>query len=203
MEVTDEVVVQDTAQVTVQVGGEVVPTPEFAYGVILPAWGEFQVVKSANAWWMDTRKVSLLFDAYKAGATDEGACINANISLGQLRYFRESHADFPQAKEACKAAGMAKFLNGLHNKGAEDLPTIRWYLSKMHPDFKTKPPVEASPVVQQTVNIAGNAAVVQHVDTTKIEELLTRAAEQFFADAGREGIAVGDSGQAVAQNSQG
>ena len=183
METTESVSMQEevTMEVTAPSAVNPVVEVEYAFGVVLPAWGEFKVVKSANAWWMDTRKVALLFDGYKAGSTDEGACINANISLGQLRYFRENHPDFTQAKDACKSAGLAKFLNGLHSKWPEDLPTIRWYLSKMHPDFKTKAPVEPSPVVQQTVNV-GVMPVVQNVDTTKIEELLTRAAERFLSE---------------------
>ncbi len=171
---------------------EVPPTPppapvvEYAYEIVLPAWGEFKVVKSANAWWMASQKVALLFDAYKSGATDESACINASISLGQLRYFRETHPDFSQAKEACKSAPLSKFLNALNTKGPEDLPTIRWFLSKRHPDFKsTQEKVDPTPVVQPTVNVAGDAQIIQNVDTTKIENILARAIEQFLTHAGR------------------
>lgn len=197
--ISEEVVLQLAPAESTALGA-VTPTDvvEYAYDIYLPIYGHFKVVKSDTAWWMDVGKVAALFDAYKATATDEIACNNAKITIHQLRYFKETHPEFSLAKECCKNVGTTKFLNALHVKGAEDLPTIRWYLGKMHPDFKTaQDKVDPVPVVQQTVNVA--VAQTQNVDTTKIEELLTRAAERFLADNGRAGGVPGYGGQVVAE----
>lgn len=68
---------------------------------------DFEVRKSANAWWMDKGKVERLIEAYKKQSTDGEACFYAGITIAQLKYFRKTHADFSTIKDAC---GEALFL---------------------------------------------------------------------------------------------
>lgn len=170
---------------------------EPAYKLFIPAVGEFEVLESANAWWMDKQKVTALFDAYKAGATDIAACINAKISIGQLRYFKDAHPGFLHAKEACKEVPQLGFLNTLNTKGKEDLPTVRWYLGKRHSDFK--PTVDDERTFTPTVNVG--VQVNNNFDEDKLEEEIGREGDAFVPEAPAE--SEGRGGEVLAQEMQG
>lgn len=125
-----------------------------AYTITDPAFGEFAVRASANAWWMESAKVHLLIAAFKFRATQIQARVYAGITEDQLRYFIEQHPQFSQVIDACKQVPglMAKktLMEGLE----KDLPTVRWFLESTEPDdFGKKPPVVA---VQ--VNMADSVA---------------------------------------------
>lgn len=64
-------------------------------------YGEFAVLNSANAWWLDRIKVMKLFDAYKFDCTDLEAMAYAGVSRMQFQYFKELHPDFYEKKELC------------------------------------------------------------------------------------------------------
>lgn len=63
---------------------------------------DFEVRKSANAWWLDRGKVERLISSYKIQSTDKEACYYAGITINQLKYFRKTHAEFSSIKEACR-----------------------------------------------------------------------------------------------------
>ena len=75
---------------------------EIAYTVKDKCFGEFSVLNSANAWWIDRVKVDDLIKAYKIDCTDEEACSDAGISIDQYKYFKEKHPNFSTVKQACK-----------------------------------------------------------------------------------------------------
>jgi hypothetical protein len=141
---------------------------EIAYTMNIPGYGNFDVLHSWSAWWLNVQSLRMLTNAYKAGATDYMACIQAGISLGQLRHFKKLHPEFLHVKEACKAAHLTPFMNTLNESGKDDLTTVRWVLSKRHEDFNDsevdKPPEEVplkpTVITQNNVQINVNDADV-------------------------------------------
>jgi len=88
-------------------GNKNTPKPDkkdskIAYTIKDKNFPDFQVKKSANAWWMERRKVEDLISAFKIDATNEEACTYAGISLAQLKYFLELHEEFYTVRDACK-----------------------------------------------------------------------------------------------------
>lgn len=76
---------------------------KIAYEIDDPAFDEpFKVIWSANAWWLDVRKVERLIEAFKQAYTVEQASILAGISRGQWEYFNTIHPKFSGIKERCK-----------------------------------------------------------------------------------------------------
>lgn len=73
----------------------------YAYSVKDPAFGEFFILNTANAWWSEKAKVVKLIDAYKLHCNDREARFYVGITEKQLRYFNELHPDFWQIKELC------------------------------------------------------------------------------------------------------
>jgi hypothetical protein len=111
------------------------------------AWGEFHIVKTANAWWGDTQKVHRLIDAYKIDATDEEACAYAGIRVKALEYFRQVHPDFSEVKAACKQllklAARDKIARAINSqKSTDDIPHLaqaNWYAErKLKDEFSTR-----------------------------------------------------------------
>jgi hypothetical protein len=73
----------------------------YAYIIKDKCFGEFKVLNSMNAWWLDSVKLQQLIDAFKIDANDDEACFYSGVSLDQLRYFRELHPDFYRIKHMC------------------------------------------------------------------------------------------------------
>lgn len=106
---------------------------EYAYTLTDPAYGEFPVQNSANAWWIDKVKVSKLLDAYKFECTDLEAISYAGISEEQLKYFAEIHPQFYRVKTACKqqigVMARTHFAAAVHRG---DPAAVMAYLRKKH-----------------------------------------------------------------------
>lgn len=183
---------------------EVIPAPprEVAYYIDDDMLPHISIYKSANAWWMDTRKLNKLLWHLKNGRLIKEAVVLVGITRAQWDYFNEVHPEFSSVKEACEVIHYNEAFRSMNNGIKKDANLAFRYLSKTHEKFKPEPKVEVTPVVQQTVNIVGNAEVIQHVDTTKIEDILTRAAERLFSNNGGEGINAGHSGQSVEEDSK-
>lgn len=103
----------------------------YAYTIVDKTFGEFKVLNSAKAWWLDKGKVQHLIDAYKIDANDDEACSYAGISLDQLRYFKETHPDFSLVKHACHQILGLKAKQALAKK-VENEP--EWYLERRRKD---------------------------------------------------------------------
>lgn len=81
---------------------EIMDTNPIAYTIKDVCFGGFDVLNSANAWWLEKGKVEALIQAYKWDCPDEEAMTNAGISIDQLNYFKEKHPNFYQIKLRCK-----------------------------------------------------------------------------------------------------
>ena len=64
-------------------------------------FGKLEVLNSANAWWIDRRKVEDLIQAAKIDASLEESRAYAGISKGEYDYFIQKHPYFSEIKEAC------------------------------------------------------------------------------------------------------
>src|SRR3989304_5388627 len=59
---------------------------------------QLEIKFSANAWWLDRRKVERLIEAFKIAAPIAEACIYAGITRGQWDYFNVKHLEFSEIK---------------------------------------------------------------------------------------------------------
>lgn len=92
------------------------------------------VLTSANAWWLDRVKVSLLIAAYKGGASDVEACYYAGITLEQYKYFKEKHPQFSEIKQLCLALPDLRARTNVVNALDTDRDTAKWWLSNKRSD---------------------------------------------------------------------
>jgi len=74
----------------------------YAYTIKDVTFGEFNVLNSANAWWLDRAKLDKLITAYKNGLDDPEARVYAGISRFNYNYFLEKHPEFSTIKEDCQ-----------------------------------------------------------------------------------------------------
>ena len=103
---------------------------EFAYTITDKAFPEFKVLNTANAWWLDKRKVENLISAFKIDATVEEAIVYAGIAIYQYRYFTEEHPDFSRVKDACKELPILKARKTVVEKIGSNYSTGMDYLSR-------------------------------------------------------------------------
>lgn len=103
----------------------------YAYTIKDVAFGEFKVLNSANAWWLERLKVQKLIDAFKIDANDDEACAYAGILPKTFAYFKELHPDFLGVKSACKQTLGLKAKAALARK-VEKEP--EWYLERKRKD---------------------------------------------------------------------
>lgn len=105
----------------------------YSYALTVQGFGKFHVLSSANAWWMDSRKVEKLIDAWKLECTDEQALFYADISSGQYQYFRELHPDLSLVKQACRQnLGLYARQHFAKRVIAGDDDAVMTYLKKTH-----------------------------------------------------------------------
>ena len=76
--------------------------PKYIYTIKDKHFPNFQVLNTANAWWLDRVKVEELIKAFKLDSTIEEACVYIGISITQYKYFIKLHSEFYPIKEACK-----------------------------------------------------------------------------------------------------
>ena|SRR3989344_7502300 len=110
---------------------------EIAYTIDRDHVSNFNVKKSANAWWLDQVKVSKLIDAFENGCTIEEACIHAKITINQYRYFTEVHPEFSQIKDALILLPNIRVRTTIVSKLTE-IDTAKWWAErKMKKEFST------------------------------------------------------------------
>ena len=121
---------------------------EVAYRLSDRYFKDFEVVKSANAWWMDKRKVEDLISSFKNGYNIKESCIYTGIAEYQYKYFLEIHPEFSTVKEACEmvCTMMAETGNAALIKEG-DGTQIRWYLERRKSDKYGKTPEGTAPVL--------------------------------------------------------
>lgn len=134
---------------------------------------DFEVKKSANAWWIDMRKVERLIEAYKIQCTDEEASAYAGISIAQLRYFRENHDDFYQVKEACLSINFMKARQSISNNLSNPEFALKFMERKKKEEFGLR---------KELIGVNGGP-----IETLDYEEKLRLAREQIKKDDERRG----------------
>lgn len=159
----------------------VVSGREVAYTIKDRYFPDFNVYKSANAWWMDSTKLNDLIEAFKAGHTIKDSLVYAKVSQRQYQYFNELHPDFCHVKEACEGYQNFGFMNTI-NANKDDPNMARWFMEKTHPKFNPKKVGEGQ-TLQPTVNIAIGA----NVDAGTIASAVREIAREVFAPARRSG----------------
>jgi hypothetical protein len=103
---------------------------EFEYVFKDAATGNFNVKKTANAWWKDKMKLEKLIAAYKIFATDDQACFYAGITIDQLIYFQEIHPEFYRIKHACKQMPSLKAKQTITGALGTNPALSQWWLER-------------------------------------------------------------------------
>ncbi len=148
------------------------PVREIAYVVKDKHFGEFEVVKTANAWWADREKVDRLIVAFKNFMTVEQASNHAGITPWQWRYFSETHPDFSRVKAVCKSlTGMKAKVKMVELIEKGDGPTVRWFMEKTEPEeFGSAQPL--APIQNNNFGIVVNNMIpVSKVKPALLEKL--------------------------------
>lgn len=108
-------------------------SPKIAYIYKDEKLGSLEIKKSANAWWMKSMQITDLMVAFAGGSTIKEACVFADISLDQYKYFVEKHPEFRTMKDRIEINISVKarmtIVNNLHNP-----KVARWWLSKKLPE---------------------------------------------------------------------
>ena len=76
--------------------------PKFIYTITDKYFPDFNVLNTANAWWIDRGKVERMIQAFKIVAIVEEACVYAGITLDQYKYFVEKHPEFSTIRDLCR-----------------------------------------------------------------------------------------------------
>lgn len=105
----------------------------YAYTIKDVAFGEFKVLNTANAWWIDRAKVQRLIDAYKIDANNEEACAYSGITITQLKYFQTLHQEFYTIKDACRQLLGLQAKQALATKVKSGV-SAEWYLERRRKD---------------------------------------------------------------------
>lgn len=103
----------------------------YAYSITDVNFGEFKVLNSANAWWLDKIKVENLITHFKIDGSVEEACSLAGITRAQYDYFVELHKDFSEKiLPSCKELPNIKARQVINNKMSESYQNAMDYLKR-------------------------------------------------------------------------
>ena len=95
----------------------------------------FTLKKSANSWWTDGTKLQFILAGFRMGFNIKEACILANISIRQYKYFVSLHPDFYAVKETCEQYPIMIAKTNVYNAiVAGDGKMSRWYLERFVPE---------------------------------------------------------------------
>lgn len=167
---------------------------EIAYTIKDVNFQPLNVYASANAWWMDRRKVERLIEAFKAGHMVKDSCFYAGISEAQWKYFNEIHPEFSPVREACESYQRFAAMDSVNKAIPADPRLALQYLKLRHEGFRSTLKVESETPLAPTVNVA----VSTDVDTTKIKDVLKGVVADFLAERSRARSDAQGGGGAVA-----
>jgi hypothetical protein len=108
---------------------------EIAYTINDKYFKGFEVVKSANAWWIDRRKVEGLINDFKQGYNLKQACMHNEIEVHQYKYFIELHPQFSTIRELCEEVVKMMTETAISSdiqRGKGDM--VRWYAERRMPE---------------------------------------------------------------------
>lgn len=108
---------------------------EVAYVINDKYFSGFEVVKSANGFWMERGKVEGLISSLKTGLNIKQACIYNDISIDQYKYFVSLHPNFSTVKEACEERAKILIEAGINAHLEKQNPTmIMWAAERRIPE---------------------------------------------------------------------
>lgn len=146
---------------------------EVAYTLSDKYFQDFEVEKSANAWWMDRRKVERLIESFKIGYNIIEACVFAGISIAQYKYFVQIHPEFSTVKERCEiVTGMLAESGNVELLNKKDGSQIRWFLERRKPEKYGKTQADnASPTLNNYGTIINTPVPRDQIDPLTLEIL--------------------------------
>lgn len=106
---------------------------KIAYVIKDKIFGDFSAVKSANAWWIEKKKVENLISAFKIGCDPSEARIYAGITKKQWFYFLDKHPEFCDIMEACQEYPNLKARTKINKELDDNLANAQWWLTKKKP----------------------------------------------------------------------
>ncbi len=127
----------DATSLIVASAAPVIPKPEreIAYVINDKYFKGFEVVKSANAWWIEKSKVEDLIKCFKNGYNIKQSCIYVGITKEQWVYFNEIHPNFSYVRECCEEVGKMLAETNIHGFLLEkDKETTRWFAERRIPE---------------------------------------------------------------------
>lgn len=94
---------------------------------------------------MTPKKIGLLQHAFDIGATDEEACVSAQISPSTLYNYQADNPDFLEEKKARKLKPVLLAKETIYNALlAGDINITKWYLERKKKDEFSLRPIEAN-----------------------------------------------------------
>lgn len=104
---------------------------KFAYTIVDKSFGEFKVLNSSRAWWLDRSKLDRIIIALKNDFNEQETALHAGISVEQFNYFIELHPEFVQIKELLRQTlgSVAKSILATSVQ-EKNLDMVKWYLSR-------------------------------------------------------------------------
>lgn len=94
----------------------------------------FNVIISANAWWMNQASLHRLVAAFSCDCTIPEACSYAEISVKQYKYFVEKHPEFNDYKNSLGVAIMIKARMTIIKNLDKDTRLAFKFLERMIPE---------------------------------------------------------------------
>ncbi len=139
-------------------------------------FGEFLIVKTANAWWEDVTKVKDLISAFKRGLNLEQSLVYIGISKRQYYYFLEVHPEFCNIKEVCEIVADAVIVNTAHEAAMKDGRLAMMWLDRR--GFFNKPKVPDIPITTQQSSVLEKEEIKEIVSKVALEAELIFAREK-------------------------
>lgn len=110
-----------------------------AYHITDAKYGMLEVKNSANAWWLERRKLEDFILAKKIGGNDTIACFSAGITRQQLYYFLSLHPEFSTFFQHLEENPKLRALTMIYSQLNRDVDTAKWYLErKMKREFSAR-----------------------------------------------------------------
>lgn len=136
-----------------------------AYTLKDKRFDDFEVLKSANAWWMNRAKVEELIECVKIKMSIEKTCEYIGISLDQYKYFVVKHPEFSTIRAKLSGSAYEALIRkGIYNKIEKGDTKTLLTVAPIYLDEWKK---DAEPSVSPTLN---NFGTIIHQTAPVVDE---------------------------------